>query len=225
MKIIIFFGLFVLLSSVILHTSAATVDPTKVGIKNGDEFTFVVGVGYMYSAGYDLETGSSILIAEEDEFMMKITSSEPELKVNQHYQSQPGYYMPVEFRYENDTINSEILMEISDCCPFPIMVLTDWTFWEEEYSDIGTISHADDEFVIKSGGFEVRYGKSTGVIHYFNVFSVLTMVSENLISRTIDDTKSDDGDGFLELEIIPGLVTMLILVYFYRIRKRKHILK
>lgn len=43
--------------------------------------------------------------------------------------------------------------------------------------------------------------------------------------RSFDDTKSGGGNGFLDFGIMSGLVAMSILIFSYRIRKRKYIAK
>lgn len=78
------------------------------------------------------------------------------------------------------------------------------------------------------------YGNDTvgNVFHTSVTFTVDTSIPTTTAPSTTSigtesDIKKEDsnGNGLLDFEILPGLATMGILMYSYRIRKRKRILK
>ncbi|MHA2251603.1 MAG: hypothetical protein ACXAD7_14660 [Candidatus Kariarchaeaceae archaeon] len=241
-----FMGTILLLISSIMTVGAADVDTTKLGVSNGDEFTFVIDkstslLGDDYTAGWDIDTYEPLYVKEGEEMTMKIINATPAASW-----WSGGYQIIVELGNGTHTITSEQSLETGEFVTF-----TDWDYWEanataefemaEAEGLVGsfTIDNGEEEFILKAsfdykddilgtkskGSSDIRYEKSTGVLLYKKEkveasSEALTIRFEDVYYRKGYDVPVS-GSGFLPgLEYTIALISISLMLIPIRNRRR-----
>jgi hypothetical protein len=229
-------GILVLLISNAMMISAADPDLSKMGVSNGDTFTFVVDKATSlfteeYIVGFDYTTFDDLSIAEGSEFTMKITNT-----TVIHDAFFDEYNILAEFSDGMETITMEVDLFDNDFLTF-----TDWTFWETnltaemeaakaagEISSF-TVENGEEEFVLKhtnetktDGGSskestEWRIEKATGVINYYSdrdkISSPILSLDFETTFRRVGYDKPGSASAFLPgFEWYIGMLALTLIV-------------
>ncbi len=182
--------IFYILGSILLlliilqaNTIDASVNTSRIGVSNGDVFTFVLdnytpNFDEDYSPGY-----SSLTVQVGDEFTMTILNNNPIETI---------YGLVIEVEFDNGEIDREYDVDLVERADdeFGFIMFTDWTFWQtnvnsylEDSKDAGdvdsySVENNDKHFIVKTsfstdtffrttnGNTVIVYEKSTGVLLY-----------------------------------------------------------
>ncbi|MHA2251604.1 MAG: hypothetical protein ACXAD7_14665 [Candidatus Kariarchaeaceae archaeon] len=238
-----FMGFIFLLISSVMTVGAADVDTTKLGVSNGDEFTFVIDkstslFGDGYSPGYDVDTFEPLYVKEGGELTMKIVNATPAMDYWGDFE------ILAEFGNGTHTITTEQTVGSGE-----FVIFTDWDFWETNITTefeasqaegmVGSysIENGEEEFIFKSsfeyeedgattkGSIDIRYEKSTGVLLYKKdkveaSSAFLSFKFEDIYYRKGYDVP-ESGRGFIPgFELVIGILSITLLLVPIRNRRR-----
>ena len=118
--------IFMFLAPALVVSDENELDPTKIGVKDGDQFTYIlesytVFIPQSFVLGLDPETNNTLTVVENTEFTVTVVNASVVTDITGNY--------TILINVDNGTSNLDFPLRMS---PVSIITLTDWDYWERE---------------------------------------------------------------------------------------------